>query len=210
VGQTVDQTVEQTVGQTMLDVPSRLNIIVPQYLQGSIESARAVSIGDLRVPCLTGRFESEGSGSHGKVTQCLTLARFWATLHNVTQPQASGVELSGLEFATNGQSASMSWCRAAPLGPRTRFYMFFSLTCTCFFFYCALSDERTGLYFAVHITHWSESRRTHNHILLSHLRLGSLSVASYDSQGYHGGILTRLHTGQLLTADWEKLLVKHS
>jgi hypothetical protein len=30
----------------------------------------------------------------------------------------------------------------------------------------------------------SESRRTHNHTLLSHLRLlGSLSVASYDSQG---------------------------
>jgi hypothetical protein len=25
--------------------------------------------------------------------------------------------------------------------------------------------------------------------------LGSLSVASYDSQGYDGGILTRLHTG---------------
>jgi hypothetical protein len=25
--------------------------------------------------------------------------------------------------------------------------------------------------------------------------LGSLSVASYDSQGYGGGILTRLHTG---------------
>jgi hypothetical protein len=37
--------------------------------------------------------------------------------------------------------------------------------------YGALSDERTGLYFAVHITHWSESRRTRNCILLSHLRL---------------------------------------
>jgi hypothetical protein len=34
------------------------------------------------------------------------------------------------------------------------------------------------------ICQWSESRRTHNHTLLSHLRLlGSLSVASYDSQG---------------------------
>jgi hypothetical protein len=67
---------------------------------------------------------------------------------------------------------------------------------------------------------WLESRRTHNHILLSYLRLpqpegqvpvfisprnrvaqlytralGSLFVASYDSQGYGGGILTRLHTG---------------
>jgi hypothetical protein len=28
-----------------------------------------------------------------------------------------------------------------------------------------------GLYFAVHITHWSELRRTRNHILLFHLRL---------------------------------------
>jgi hypothetical protein len=62
---------------------------------------------------------------------------------------------------------------------------------------------------------------THDHILLSQIRdspnldgqvpvfisprtrvtqlypqaLGSLSVASYDSQGYGGGIRTRLHTG---------------
>jgi hypothetical protein len=34
------------------------------------------------------------------------------------------------------------------------------------------------------ICQWSESRRTHNHTWLSHLRLlGSLSVTSYDSQG---------------------------
>jgi hypothetical protein len=66
-----------------------------------------------------------------------------------------------------------------------------------------------------------DSRGTHDHILLSHIResanlegqvivfitprkrmaqlyhqaLGSLFVASYDSQGYGGGIRTRLHTG---------------
>jgi hypothetical protein len=68
-----------------------------------------------------------------------------------------------------------------------------------------------------------KSRRTHDHILLSHMRLpqtgvpgpriyipppprnrvdqlhplalGSLFVASYDSQSYGGGILTCLHTG---------------
>jgi hypothetical protein len=65
------------------------------------------------------------------------------------------------------------------------------------------------------ITQWSESLRTRNHTLLSHLRLpqpggpgslfisprnrmyqlypralGSLYVVSYDSQGYGGGILT--------------------
>jgi hypothetical protein len=70
---------------------------------------------------------------------------------------------------------------------------------------------------------WSESRETQDHILLSKFlrlpqpggpgpvltrisprnrvaqlyprALGSLSVASYDSQGYGGGILSRLHTG---------------
>jgi hypothetical protein len=67
----------------------------------------------------------------------------------------------------------------------------------------------------------SESRGTHDHFLLSqigdfpilkvqvpvfisprnrvaqlyHQELGSLSVASYDSQGYSGGIRTRLHAG---------------
>jgi hypothetical protein len=71
----------------------------------------------------------------------------------------------------------------------------------------------------------SESRGTHDHILLSHFRnplnlegqvplftparnrfaqlypqsLGSLFVASYDSQGYGGGIWTRLHTGYAIT-----------
>jgi hypothetical protein len=67
-----------------------------------------------------------------------------------------------------GQSVLVS---GRPLGPMSRFYVFFSLTCTCFFMYSALSDGRTGVYFAVHITHWSESRRIYNHILLSHLRI---------------------------------------
>jgi hypothetical protein len=63
----------------------------------------------------------------------------------------------------------------------------------------------------------SKSHRIHDYILLSHLTLlvpvfisprkrvaqlysralGSLFVASYDSQGYDGVILTRLHTGKL-------------
>jgi hypothetical protein len=67
----------------------------------------------------------------------------------------------------------------------------------------------------------SDSHGTHDHFILSHIRdshdlagqvpvfvsprnraahlypqaLGSLFVASYDSQGYGGGIRTRLHTG---------------
>jgi hypothetical protein len=39
-----------------------------------------------------------------------------------------------------------------------------------------------------------KSRRTRDRIVLSHLRLDSLSVASNDSQGYGGGILSRLQT----------------
>jgi hypothetical protein len=39
----------------------------------------------------------------------------------------------------------------------------------------------------------SKSRRTSDYILLSHLRLGSLSVASNDSQACRGSILTCLH-----------------
>jgi hypothetical protein len=45
----------------------------------------------------------------------------------------------------------------------------------------------------------AKPRRTHSHILLSHLRLlVSLFVASYNSLGYGGGILTRLHTARPL------------
>jgi hypothetical protein len=72
-----------------------------------------------------------------------------------------------------------------------------------------------------------ESRGTQNHILLSHLRLPnlesqvpvfisprnmlaqtysralcSLFVAFYDSQGYDGGILSRLHTGIMLSNEY--------
>jgi hypothetical protein len=56
----------------------------------------------------------------------------------------------------------------------------------------ALSDERTGLLQCTSLT--VQSRRTHNHILQSHLRLGSLFVAPYHSQGYGRGILTRPYT----------------
>jgi hypothetical protein len=99
---------------------------------------------------------------------------------------------------TDGQSASLSWYQANIWDQRT---IFLSLSRKLYsdiwgflLAWGVLSDERTGLYFAVHIAQWSQSRRTHNHILLSLLTLGSLFVASYESQGYGGGILTRLHT----------------
>jgi hypothetical protein len=64
----------------------------------------------------------------------------------------------------------------------------------------------------------SKSRRTHGHILLSHLRLpkpggpgpriyiplkqGGLSVAFYDKQSYGGGILSYLHTRKFVVCLW--------
>jgi hypothetical protein len=48
-----------------------------------------------------------------------------------------------------------------------------------------------------------KSHRIHDHILLCHLRLlGSLFVSSCDSQGYSGGILTRLPTNTCLSSNW--------
>jgi hypothetical protein len=80
------------------------------------------------------------------------------------------------------------------------------------------------LAFASAVILGSESRGSHDHILLSQIRdfpnlkdqvpifitprnrveqlypqaLGSIFVASYDSQGYGGGVPTRLHTGTRL------------
>jgi hypothetical protein len=57
----------------------------------------------------------------------------------------------------------------------------------------ALPDERTvcNLLVQFAVTLRSESRRTNDHILLSHSRLqGSLFVAFYNSQGYGGDILS--------------------
>jgi hypothetical protein len=42
---------------------------------------------------------------------------------------------------------------------------------------------------------------------LYHQALGSLFVASYDSQGYGGGIQTRLHTGYQTTPESQFPLV---
>jgi hypothetical protein len=97
----------------------------------------------------------------------------------------------------------------------------FTTVSACLLMWGALSDERTGrlqllLVLASAVILGSESRGTHDHISLSQIRegpvpvfisprkrvpqlypqaLGSLFVFYYDSQGYSGGIRTRLHTG---------------
>jgi hypothetical protein len=88
-------------------------------------------------------------------------------------------------FTTDGRSVSTSWCRAPLWGPWPDFTFSFLLKKNCFalrFGKPSLTRGRSIICSA--ICQWSESRRTRNHTLLSHLRLsGSLSVASYDSQG---------------------------
>jgi hypothetical protein len=134
------------------------------------------------------------------------------------------------EFTTDSQSVSQSWCQTPIWNPRPISISpwNFLWTVVVLLFCSAHSDERTGLKFTVQfllglartVTFTLKSRRTHGHILLSHLRLlqpggpgpriyisqeqgGSVIppgtafpfVVSSDSQGYGGGIITRLHTG---------------
>jgi hypothetical protein len=73
-----------------------------------------------------------------------------------------------------------------PLGSMTRFFFFpfFCLTIALLFFSVCPLWREDGSVICSAVCRWSESRRTHNNTLLSHLRLlGSLCVTSYDSQG---------------------------
>jgi hypothetical protein len=93
------------------------------------------------------------------------------------------------------ETSELSWCcdrwsiglsilvSGTLLGSITRFLFFLSFAGQSLYSssWDALSD---GSVMCSAICQWLESRRTHNHTLLSHLRLlGSLLVASYDSQG---------------------------
>jgi hypothetical protein len=59
-----------------------------------------------------------------------------------------------------------------------------------------LSDNRTGLSFTIAAGH---RQRSHSRVTIFYcLRFETfLFIASYDSQGYGGGIRSRLHTGIL-------------
>jgi hypothetical protein len=98
---------------------------------------------------------------------------------------------------TNGQPASLSWNEAPFWGSQPDLY--YCLPVVGLLIWGALSDERTGLSFAIATgprqrSHFgSESHRTHGHILLS--QIWDFPFASYTSQGHSGGIRPRLHTG---------------
>jgi hypothetical protein len=92
-----------------------------------------------------------------------------------------------LNWCCDRRSVGLSvFVSGTPLGPMTRF-SFFPLFCwtiaLLFVMGRPLSREDGSVICSV-ICQWSESQKTHNRTLLSHMRLlGSLSVASYDSQG---------------------------
>jgi hypothetical protein len=101
------------------------------------------------------------------------------------------------DWRSIGQSVLVSGDRLRPV-----FNFYFSSVETFFrclpFLVGTLSDERICLQFirtvllglASAVTLGSKSPGTRDPILLFRLRLSSLSVASYDSQGYGGGMLT--------------------
>jgi hypothetical protein len=101
---------------------------------------------------------------------------------------------------TDGQSASLSWNKAPIWGLRPDFY--YCQTVSGLVTWGALSDVRTSLPFT--IVCWSSPAQSYSGpspvglvtIFYYCLRFEtSLFVASYDSQGYGGGIRPRLHTG---------------
>jgi hypothetical protein len=101
-------------------------------------------------------------------------------------------------ITTDGQSASLSWNKAPIWGLRPDFY-YCQAVAVFFFIWGALSDERTGLPFTI-----AASPRQHKSFsgpspvglvtIFYCLRFEtSLFVASYDSQGYGGGMPLSLY-----------------
>jgi hypothetical protein len=106
-------------------------------------------------------------------------------------------------ITTDSQSASVSWNKAPIWGLRPDFY--YCQTVAGLLMWGALSDERTGLSFTIAA---GPHQRSHSRVRIPWdsrpyftLRFKNfLFVASYDSQGYSGGIPPHLHT-RLLPLD---------
>jgi hypothetical protein len=117
---------------------------------------------------------------------------------------------------TGSQSASLFWCQAPIWDFWPDFY--YCQTAAGLLMWGALSDERTGLSFTTAV---GPRQRSHSRVrvpwdswpyftvsdsilpkpgepgprIYIPQELGSLFIASYDSQGYVGGIRTHLHAG---------------
>jgi hypothetical protein len=84
------------------------------------------------------------------------------------------------------------WVSGVPLGPLTGFYLVLLFSADNYLILLCKSSSLTRKRVCSLQCNHSLVPIT---ILYRHLRLCSLYIASYDSQGYGGGILTRLHTG---------------
>jgi hypothetical protein len=90
----------------------------------------------------------------------------------------------------------LPWVSNLPMATATSFSHLTTATIKSKLLYDWRSVSQDGSVICSVICQWSESQRTHNHTLLSHLRLlGSLSVALTSRRDYGGSILARLHTG---------------
>jgi hypothetical protein len=99
----------------------------------------------------------------------------------LTRQRLGEVEVEVTLQLTVGRSVSLSWYRAPLWGPwADLLFFFFCLKIALIFVLKRPLWREDGFVICSAICQWSESRRTHNHTLLS--LLGSLSVASYDSQ----------------------------
>jgi hypothetical protein len=124
------------------------------------------------------------------------------------------LSLSKSKLLYDWQSVGMSWCRAPMWGLRpdiTSCWYVASTICCLVSVGCPLWRE-DGSAICSAITQWSESHRTRNHTLHSHVRLpqpggpgsriyisqlyplapGSLYVISYDSQGWNAPLYTNI------------------
>jgi hypothetical protein len=131
--------------------------------------------------------ERERGGERERVTEkigilfneVLTISWF----NHVFTNKEHFVELSWAYLTADSQSTSSSWYRAPFWGPWPDFIRILYLVTIALLFFLvpSLTTERVC---NLRCNRWLvKSLRTNNHILLSHLRLGSIFVASYDSQG---------------------------
>jgi hypothetical protein len=95
------------------------------------------------------------------------------------------------DITTDSQSASLSWNKAPIWGLRPDFY--YCQTIACLLTRGRVCRLQLLLALASAVLFGSDSRGTRDHILLSQIRD---FVASYDSQGYGGGIRPRLHNAE--------------
>jgi hypothetical protein len=88
-----------------------------------------------------------------------------------------------VDFATDGQSASSSWCWL-PFGAHDQILNFLSSDKFLFLHVeRPLWRENGSVVFSA-ITHWLETRRTHNHVLLSHQRLSQPGQSQSQRQSH--------------------------